>query len=232
LERDLIWHIEIRIYVSMLTFKRNQIEEAISHMFDPHATKPSVELRTRLQRLLETDRNFGRSPRSADPEKANFAFFSREAPGSGVEVWFSVYEAFALFTAWRLLEHGWPQTSAVSVLRQVRPSLEREHAKILKMDRQRIFDEQRIRAMAGPGALAVSTTHPVFLVVATIQGLAGGSHAAPRTIEICHGEMELMPVIRREAGQLSTILELVAPAHMLLKQLEKTKPSKRGRGSE
>jgi hypothetical protein len=114
----------------MQEFKRNQVEEAISRMFDPHARVPSVEQRTRLKRLLETDRNAGRSPRSTDPEKANYAFFSADVPGSGVEVRFSGYEAFALFIAWRLLEHGWPQASAVSIARRARPKLEQKHAEI------------------------------------------------------------------------------------------------------
>src|SRR5215211_9001450 len=131
-------------HASMKQYKRNQVEEAISLMFDPSSRDPSTELRTRLKRLFETDRNLGRNPRSSDPERTNFAFFSSEAPGTGVEVWFSSYEAFALFTAWRLLEHGWPQASAVSILRQIRPRLEREHARILKLDPAQIFDDKQL----------------------------------------------------------------------------------------
>jgi hypothetical protein len=62
--------------------------------------------RCKLKRLMERDRALGLSPRSKDPEEANYAFFSDEAPGSGTEIWFSAYEAFALYTALRLLEHG------------------------------------------------------------------------------------------------------------------------------
>jgi hypothetical protein len=102
----------------MLQYKRNQIEEAISGVLEPRSPEPTSELRTRLKRLLETDRALGRVPRCADPERANFAFYSAEAPGSGVEVWFSEYEAFALLNGLRLMGHGWPQGFAVSVMRR------------------------------------------------------------------------------------------------------------------
>ena len=58
----------------MLDYKRNQIEEAISNVLEPQLQASSSELRTRLKRLLEADRAFGRVPRSRDPEKANYAF--------------------------------------------------------------------------------------------------------------------------------------------------------------
>ena len=79
-------------------FKRNQVEEAIALVFEPGSAKPTSELRTRLKRLLETDRGLDRNKRSADPERANFAFYSTDAPGRGVENWFSDYDAFALLT--------------------------------------------------------------------------------------------------------------------------------------
>jgi len=40
----------------MLQYKRNQIEEAISGVLEPRSLEPTSELRTRLKRLLETDR--------------------------------------------------------------------------------------------------------------------------------------------------------------------------------
>ena len=83
----------------MLLYKRNQIEEALSRAFGEPSAKPSSELRTRVKRLLDTDRGLGRNTRSANPEVANYAFYSDDSPGRGVEVWFSNYEAFALMTA-------------------------------------------------------------------------------------------------------------------------------------
>src|SRR5262249_52657130 len=108
------------IKVSMLTYKRNQVEAAISRLLRPGSKEPTLELRVRLKRLLETDRAHGRVARSTDPTRANYAFYSADAPGSGGDVWFSGYEAFALLIGIRLMGHGWPQGSAVSVMRLVR----------------------------------------------------------------------------------------------------------------
>src|SRR5277367_3842250 len=125
----------------MLEYKRNQIEEAISAALEPRSSGPTPELRTRLKRLLETDRAAGRTPRSSSLESANYAFYSIDPPGSGVEVWFSEYEAFALLNGLRLMEHGWPQGFAVSVLRRVRVDLEMQHARILTLDAKALFDQ-------------------------------------------------------------------------------------------
>ena len=102
----------------MLTFKRNQVEEAISRAIDPTREKPSTDLLNRLKRLLDSDRSLGRRAKSMDPEKATYAFFSQDAAGSGIEVRFQEYEAFALLTGWRFLEHGFPQQKAVLALRR------------------------------------------------------------------------------------------------------------------
>jgi hypothetical protein len=39
-----------------MSYKRNQIEEAIARIFDPNCKQPPSELRTRIKRLLELDR--------------------------------------------------------------------------------------------------------------------------------------------------------------------------------
>ena len=74
-----------------MPYKRNQVETAIGRVFGSGSAKPGSEIRTRLKRLLETDRGLGRSKRSADPERANFAFYDMDPPGRGVEIWFSDY---------------------------------------------------------------------------------------------------------------------------------------------
>ncbi len=55
-------------------FKRNQVEEAIAIVLE-RSPRLSSEMRTWLKRLLETDRSLSRSKHSADPERANFAFY-------------------------------------------------------------------------------------------------------------------------------------------------------------
>src|SRR2546423_14906577 len=149
----------------MALYKRNQIEEALSRAFGEASATPSSELRTRLKRLLEMDRSLGRNTRAADPEVANYAFYSSDSPGRGVEVSFSDYEAFALMVGLRLLQHRWPQSFPVVLLRRLRPELEREHARILKQDPKVLFDEKRIRENARPGDFYVDNTDPVFLTI-------------------------------------------------------------------
>ena len=61
-----------------MRFKRNQMEAAISRVLEG-SVKPSSELRTRLKRLLDRDRGLGRNKRSADPGRANFAFYGEDA---------------------------------------------------------------------------------------------------------------------------------------------------------
>jgi hypothetical protein len=150
-----------------MSFKRNQIETAIAHMYDPGCQEPPPELRTRIKRLLELDRSRGRKLRATDAEEANFAFFNEEAPGTGADISFSQYEACAGLNALRIMDHGWPQGFAVSIMRRIRPDLEKEHARILRQPPEKLFDWQVIRARARPGDIAVDNTDPVFIVLAT-----------------------------------------------------------------
>jgi hypothetical protein len=112
-----------------MSYKRSQLEAAITRLLNPGSNEPASELRTRIKRLLELDRNLGRKLRSQDAEEGSFAFFSEEAPGTGADISFSEYEAFALLNALRIMEHGWPQSFAVSIVRRVRPDLMKEHGK-------------------------------------------------------------------------------------------------------
>src|SRR6266496_3095521 len=150
-----------------MSYKRNQIEEAIARISVSNYQKPPSELRTRIKRLLELDRSMGRKLRSKDPEQANFAFFSEDAPGTGVDISFSEYDAFSLLNALRIMGHGWPQGFAVALMRRVRPVLEREHARILGLDQTKLFDQQAIHAGARAGDIYVDNTDPVFLVIAS-----------------------------------------------------------------
>src|SRR5262245_30083016 len=111
-------------------YKRNQIEEAIARIVAPNCVELPSDLRTRMKRLLDLDRSIGRRVRSKDVEEANFAFFSDEAPGTGADISFSEYEAFALLNGLRIMGHGWPQGFAVTIMRRIRVDLEREHARI------------------------------------------------------------------------------------------------------
>jgi len=211
-------------------FKRNQVEEAIACVLEPGAAKPSSEMRTRLRRLLETDRALGRSKRSPDPERANFAFSGMDAPGRGLENWFSGYEAFALMTGLHLMRDGWPQGLVVAVLRRVKPDLERHHARVLRQNPAVLFDADRIRQQARPGDLATSNADPVFLA---INSKSQEHDTAANPAAICQGPADLMGFIKTWGpGQTWTVTELGTSIHALSLALAKTVPRKRGRGSQ
>ncbi len=213
-------------------FKRNQIEEAISHMLEPRSPEPTSELRTRLKRLLETDRALGRDRGSTDPKYAHYAFYSAEAPGSGVEVWFSEYEAFALLNGLLLMEHGWPQSFAVAVLRRVRPELEKQHNRILAQDPKLLFDQEAIFRNARAGDMAFDNTDPVLLVIITKSGVRKKEQDEFYACAVCRGVGEAVDFGRATRGSVNglTMFEVVGAAHHLSQALSCTKPRRRGRG--
>ena len=215
----------------MTLYKRNQIEEAISRTFEQSSAKPSSELRTRLKRLLDMDRSLGRKARSADPQMANYAFFSSDMPGRGVEIGFSDYEAFALLTGLLLLRHGWPQSFAVGIMRRVRPALEKQHGRILKQDPKILFDAEEILRRARPGALYVDNTDPVFLTIVSRQASSSKNNSDIPPCGICRGLDEVSQFLKREKAQSHTLMDLVTAAHALSSQLQKVQPRKRGRSS-
>jgi hypothetical protein len=209
-----------------MSYKRNQIEEAIARIFVPNCQEPPSELRTRIKRLLELDRSIGRELRSKDAERANFGFFSEEAPGTGAVISFSEYEAFALLNGLRIMKHGWPQSFAVSIMRSVRLDLEREHARILRQDPDKLFDQQVIRARARPGDIAVDNTDPVFLTIASKAQRAPDE--SPLSA-VCHGMEKVSEFSRNVDASSVTMFELASLAHTLHEELMKTEPRRRGR---
>jgi hypothetical protein len=213
-----------------VSYKRNQVEEAIARIFVPNSEKPSSELRTRIKRLLDLDRSIGRKIRSKDAEEANFGFFSGEAPGTGADVSFSEYEAFALLNGLRIMNHGWPQGFAVSIMRRVRVDLEREHARILKKDPRKLFDWERIRATAREGDIAVDNTDPVFLTIASEAQRAPDEGQTAPLSPVCHGWAKVCEFSRDVGAPSVTFFEVVTLAHRLHHELMKAEPRRRGRG--
>jgi hypothetical protein len=212
----------------MLEYKRNQVEEAISQLLEPQSSHPTQELRTKLKRLLDTDRAL---PRAAAQNDVNFAFFSGDPPGRGVENWFSAYEAFALLNGMRLMGHGWPQGLAVSVMRSVRPELEEEHRRTLLHDPEWLFDQEAIRKSAKPGDHPFDNQDPVLLTVVSSSGHLSGQAGEFLECKICRGPGEANDffwTVNKGQGAL-TMFELTTLAHRLAGELAKTAPRSRGR---
>ena len=212
-----------------MSYKRNQIEEAIARLFDPNCREPPSDLRTRIKRLLELDRSVGRKVRSKDPEEGNFAFFSEEAPGTGVDISFSEYEAFALINGLRIMNHGWPQSFAVSIVRHVRRDLEREHARILRQDPGKLFDWEAIRAKAQEGEIAADNTDPVYLAVASKAQQAPDEAQRALLSAVRRGYQNVFKFQNDMGASSVTMFELATPAHRLHQELMKTEPRLRGR---
>jgi hypothetical protein len=215
-----------------MSYKRNQIEEAIARISVSDYEKPPLELRTRIKRLLELDRSMGRKLWSKDPEQANLAFFSEDAPGTGVDISFSEYDAFSLLNALRIMGHGWPQGFAVAIMRRVRPALEREHARILTQDPAKLFDQQAIHAGARPGDIYVDNTDPVFLVLASKAQRAADEPQTAPLAAVCRGPDKVSHFSRRVGASSVTMLEVATLTHTLHSELMKTAPRRRGRGSD
>jgi hypothetical protein len=213
-------------------YKRNQVEEAISSLLEPRAAAPSAEFRTRLKRLLEADRALARTPRSADAVRANYAFYSADPQGSGVEVWFSTYEAFALLTALRLITHGWSQNLTVQVMRRLRNQLEKELIRTLNQDRKALFDEDAIRQAAQEGDLAVDNTDPVFITVVTRSGLQERrDNLQLHDCAVLRGTDKALKWAFDASKSVGgyTMFEVVTSAHHLVDRLTRIIPRYRGR---
>jgi hypothetical protein len=212
-----------------MAYKRNQIEEAISRVFGEKSANPSSGLRTRVKRLLDLDRSLPRSSRSKRPELANYAFYSSDSPGKGLEVFFSDYEAFALMIGLQMLNHNWPQMFAVETLRRYRQELEGRHKKLLSLDPIKLFDERQLRASAQAGNLAVPSTSPMFFLIWSDDRYSRDSGPVAPSAKIFNGEAAALKFTREKTGRSTTWLELTDLAHALSSELSKTLPRKRGR---
>jgi hypothetical protein len=215
-------------------FKRNQIDQAVASALHEHdrESEDGADLRIRMKRLLDADRALEPDGKSRRGNRATFAFYSGEAPGSGVEVWFSAYEAFALLVALRLLSHGWPQGTVVRLMRQLRPQLEAEHRRVLKQDPAELFDQTVVRRHARPATLFTGVTDPVFLAITRAKGTEPSEgERAVYAFEVCRGQEELMNFILKDVpvGSVTTSLELAGSAHLLAHHLSNTQPKRRGR---
>jgi hypothetical protein len=186
------------------------------------------DLKLRMKRLLVTDRRLGRSRQSAADR--GYAFFSHKPLGSGVEVMFSGYEAFALMAAIILLGHGIPQAKVVSILRDVRADLEAAHRETLQKNQKELFNTQVIPAMARNGLLAVDNTAPVFLAFVKLDIERGRVHT---TISVCRSLEELGTFLKEHTipGCGATHFEFVRLICSLADNLSNTHPAKRGRST-
>jgi hypothetical protein len=168
--------IKVIIESFIMRYKRNQVEEAVVRTLGAEGARVS-DLKLKMKRLLVTDRRLGRGKRSDHKAAHRYAFYSQRPQGSGVEVMFSGYEAFALLAALIILGHGIPQAKVVSILQEIRSDFEAAHREILQKDPNELFDPQSVRAMARLGLISVDSTAPVFLAFVKLDIEKGRVHA-------------------------------------------------------
>jgi hypothetical protein len=218
---------KVSIQSSMTRFKRNQIEEAIVRTFGAEGARVG-DLKLKIKRLLVTDRRLSHGRR--DKLAIRYAFYSSRPQGSGVEVAFSGYEAFAVLAALIILEHGVPQAKVVSILREIRSDLETAHHDVLQMDPRVLFDPRSVQARARPGMLAVDNIAPVFLAFVKLDIGKGRLRAF---ISVCRGLEELGKFVNERSvpGSGATHFEFTRLMHTLAGKLSQTRPSKRGRST-
>lgn len=210
-------------------YKRNQVEEGIAATLGEGTSGPSDELKTKLKRLLDSDRTEMHYETATSP---NYAFYSGAPPGRGVEVWFSSFEAFALLMGLQLMQHGWSQTQAVAILRDVRPELERLHERVLKLDPKRLFDPERIRRGLVSGAAFHESAYPKFMVILFhAKGDRRNRHFKTSVQEDLNSAMRWIADGTRGIGGGAATFEITVPAHQLHANLDNTFPKSRGRSA-
>jgi hypothetical protein len=213
--------------------KMNQVQDAIFRTLGARNARAN-ELKFRIRRLLAADRGLGRRSNSKDEKNRQYAFYSQEPKGTGVDNLYSDFEAFALLAAIMLLEHGLPQASVVKVMRQVRRQLEAAHAQCLKEDPSTLFDQRAITARALPGVIATDNTAPIFLAFAQLTNSSVDQEKKDGTaVAVCLGDEELFAFIGKHcipgSGIGATFFEFVRLMHTLAAELSQTRAVNRGR---
>ena len=212
-----------------MSYKRNQIEEAIARIFVPNCEEPPSELRTRIKRLLDLDRSIGRKLRSKDAEEANFGFFSEEAPGTGADIWFSEYEAFALLNGLRIMGHRWPRASqfqscAASV------SISKGSTRGSSGNIRTNYSIRNDTRKSPPRRNRCRQYGSVFLTLASKAQRAPDEGQTAPLSAVCHGLKKVSEFSRDVGASSVSMFEVATLAHRLHQELMKTEPRRRGRG--
>jgi hypothetical protein len=211
----------------MAKHKSNQVREAIFRTLGAEGER-AQEITFRLRRLYAADRRLGRRPRSRDEAEHHYAFFSDAPPGTGADILFNDYEAFASLAAVMLLEHGLPQATVIRLLRHLRPQLQRIHKENLAKDPNQLFDEKALLAQAKPGMIAFESTEPIILAFARLTGSSVDDEDYGPAV--CVDHLELVRFMRTQpSGTGFSVFDFSRLVHKLADNLLHTNAIKRGR---
>jgi hypothetical protein len=213
----------------MKTFKANQVRHAIAQTLGGEGER-AQQIELRLRRLVAADRSLGCQPRSAQTLERHYAFYNGESLGSGADMQYSQYEAFALLAGVLLLEHGLPQLTVAKLLRNVREQLQAAHTSSLTKNPDKIFDEQEIQKRAQPGIFAFYSTDPVTLAFARLYGSPFEVQSDEMQAIVCSSESELVSFMKlhRIPGIAVSMFEFSRLIHDLHRNLSHIEPLRRG----
>lgn len=193
----------------METYKRNQVEEAISRTLGERSKGPSADLLARIKRLLDTDRN------ETKEKGGNSAFVSIAADGQGHENKFSSYDAFAILLGLRMLGTGWSQTQVVKLLKRGRRELEKTYRRYRASEPKEYEPQLGLLSMAGVPAIGV--LFPSY------------DHTQTDSARIiAMDDAQHLPSELRKPGQSISVFG-VGDISALERNLERALPRKRGR---
>lgn len=226
-----------------VTFKRNQVEEAVWRYMsrDRAGAAPPPIFRTRIKRLLEIDR-------AVPPATAagGMAFAAAPPAGRGNEAGFTAFDSFCLTLGLLLLNAGFKQREIVDLLRHIRPDLAAAWQRLQRAPaapRQRIAAEDRPDAPTyREGGVLLADTDVYLLLdrVETTEILpghaaghtAGGAPREPVVLVplLLHGGEQLAATLRARAFDFPGhhVVELSIMAARLPHFLEDAAPRRRG----
>jgi hypothetical protein len=196
--------------------------------------EPRQDLHMKLKRLLDIDRKKGPDAAQAWPEFRRFAFIKGGLPGKGFAISYSPYDAFALLLGLHLLNSHIPQLTVIRLLRLLRPQLEREHARILRLFPETSEPKHGLEHKIKEGLLVKDPRHMVFLALATGPGadlLYRRKQGTIRLANIVRSPTDLVDVVAHLTRVSPPILvfELINPAYQLAWWLESAPLIRRGR---
>lgn len=212
----------------MSNYKFSQVVDAICQSA-PAQEVGERDVTFRLKRLLALDRKLGRHPRNADQTKRCYAFFGEKPLGRGVDVQFSAYEAFALFAAHSMLDHGLPQLTAIGLLRKARPQLEAAHVACLTKDPAKLFDEEELQRR--PELWSLDATEPVTLIAVGLREPSRGSDD-DKPFAVCLSRADMIEFAKKygqQPGVGFTFFPFARAMHNFAAQLAAAPVRNRGR---
>jgi hypothetical protein len=220
-------------------FTRGQIEWAIAQATGRTVRpgcEPRHDLKMRMKRLLDIDRNKGIDAAKAEPEFRRFAFLEGGLPGKGTAISYTAYDAFALLLGLQLLDNNVLQMAVIRLLRRIRRELELEYQRILRLSSGRLTQGKHgLESRIKEGMLVKDSRKMVFLVLPT----GAGADLLYRrkqddTIElanIARSPAELVGVVAHLTRVSPPVLvfELTNPARQLAWWLDRAPLIRRGR---